>query len=83
MYLRTDANDIRTGLVAQDVQSALQASSLPDRPVIRSKITSVYGAGQYEFLTSLRYERLAPMLLGAVEELANRITQLEPQQQYM
>ena len=37
--------------------------------------------GDNEELMSMRYERLVPMLLGAVKELTNRISQLESQVQ--
>ena len=81
MYLRTDTNKIRTGLVAQDVQAALQANSMPECPVINSKLANLDGENDAEMLMTLSYERLVPMLLGAVKQLTTRITQLESQLQ--
>ena len=78
MYLRTDLNDeIRTGLVAQEVQAALTAHSFPDKPVLGTKMASVGGESPVEELLSLSYERLVPMLLGAVQELTKRPQLLE------
>ena len=78
MYLRTDLNDeIRTGLVAQEVQSALTAHSFLEKPVLGAKMASVDGESPAEELLSLSYERLVPMLLGAVKALTQRIEQLE------
>ena len=37
LYLQTQANEIRTGLIAQDVQSAVQAHNLPETPVLDTK----------------------------------------------
>ena len=77
LYLQTLSNEVRTGLVAQEVQAALTAHSLPETPVLDTKMASV--DGQNEELMAMRYERLVPMLLGAVQELTNRVTQLESQ----
>ena len=41
MYLRTDTDEIRSGLIAQDVKAALDDHSLPTNPIIGSKIASV------------------------------------------
>ena len=79
LYLQTLANEIRTGLVAQDVQAALTAHSLPETPVLDTKRARVDEDSPVESLMAMRYERLVPMLLGAVQELTNRITQLESQ----
>ena len=80
MYLRTDMDDqIRTGLIAQEVQATLQAHHLPDTPVLDTKWATV--DDQLQELMSMRYERLVPMLLGAVKELTNRVAQLESQPQ--
>ena len=78
MYLQTLANEPRSGLIAQEVQAALESHSLPQAPVLDKKMASV-DEGPAEELLALRYERLAPMLLGAVKELTNRITLLESQ----
>ena len=77
MYLQTLANEPRTGLIAQDVLAALEAHSLPDTPVLDTKRASVDGHSPAENLLALRYERLVPMLLGAVQELTKRVQQLE------
>ena len=79
LYLQTLSNEIRTGLVAQDVQAALTAHSLPETPVLDTKRARVDEDSPVEQLMAMRYERLVPMLLGAVKELTNRITQLESQ----
>ena len=77
LYLQTLANEPRTGLIAQEVQSALTSHNIPEAPVLDSKMANVDGENQE--LMSMRYERLVPMLLGAVKELTNRISQLESQ----
>ena len=74
LYLQTLANETRTGLIAQEVHSSLQAHNFPEAPVLDSKMANVDGDNQE--LMSMRYERLVPMLLGAVKELTNRISQL-------
>ena len=79
LYLQTLANEVRTGLVAQSVQAALTAHNLPETPVPDAKRARVDEDSPLEQLMAMRYERLAPMLLGAVKELTNRITQLESQ----
>ena len=81
LYLQTLANEVRTGLVAQDVQSALQAHNLPETPVLDTKRARVDEDSPLEQLMAMRYERLVPMLLGAVKELTNRVAQLESQLQ--
>ena len=75
LYLQTLDNEVRTGLIAQEVQTALQNHNLPDTPVLDTKWASV--EGEHQELMSMRYERLAPMLLGAVKELTRRLEELE------
>ena len=77
MYLQTLANEPRSGLIAQEVQAALEAHSLPQAPVLDTKMTSVDEGSPAEELLALRYERLVPMLLGAVQELTKRVQELE------
>ena len=77
LYLQTLDNEPRTGLIAQEVQTVLQNHNLPDTPVLDSKWALV--DNQPQELVSMRYERLVPMLLGAVKELTNRVAQLESQ----
>ena len=79
LYLQTLSNEVRTGLVAQEVQAALAAHSLPETPVLDTKRARVDEDSPLEQLMAMRYERLVPMLLGAVKELTTRITQLESQ----
>ena len=81
LYLQTLANEVRTGLVAQEVKAALTAHNFPETPVLDTKMASVDQESPAEELMSMRYERLVPMLLGAVKELTNRIAQLESQLQ--
>ena len=64
MYLQTLANEPRSGLIAQEVQAALEAHSLPQAPVLDTKMASVDEGSPAEELLALRYERLVPMLLG-------------------
>ena len=78
LYLRTDLNEIRTGLIAQEVQAALTYHTPPETPAHDTDMASVEGDNPVETLMSLRYERLVPMLLGVIKGLTNRITQLEP-----
>ena len=75
LYLQTLDNEPRTGLIAQEVQASLQAHNLPDTPVLDTKWATV--DNQLQELMSMRYERLVPMLLGAVKELTTRDAQLE------
>ena len=75
MHLQTLANEVRTGLIAQEVQSALTSHSLPADQILDTKMTSV--EGQAEELLALRYERLVPHLLAAVKALTQRIEELE------
>ena len=77
MYLRKDINEIRTGLIAQEVQAALTSHNFPETPVLDTKMASVDGESPAEELMSMRYERLVPMLLGAVKALTQRIEELE------
>ena len=77
MYLRTDINEIRTGLIAQEVHAALTSHNFPETPVLDTKMASVDGESPAEELMSMRYERLVPMLLGAVKALTQRIEELE------
>ena len=81
LYLQTLSNEIRTGLIAQDVQSALQAHYLPETPVLDTKRGRVDEDSPLEQLMAMRYERRAPMLLGAAKESTNRVAQLESQLQ--
>ena len=77
LYLQTLSNEVRTGLIAQEVQAQLTAHSLPLTPVLDTKMASVDQESPAEELMSMRYERLVPMLLGAVKALTQRIEELE------
>ena len=80
MYARVDRGpEVRMGLMAQDVQAALQAHSLPESPFIGTRYQAVHPRTEIEEWMSLDYSRLTVALLGAVKELTNRITQLESQ----
>ena len=41
MYLRTDTDEIRSGLIAQSVKASLEQHSIPTNPIIGSKMGSV------------------------------------------
>ena len=75
MYLQTLDNEPRTGLIAQEVQATLQAHNLPDTPVLDTNWATA--DNQLQELMSMRYERLAPMLPGAVKEPTRRIEEPE------
>ena len=77
LYLQTMSNEVRTGLIAQEVQATLAAHSLPLTPVLDTKMASVDQESPAEELMSMRYERLVPMLLGAVKALTQRMEELE------
>ena len=77
MYLQTLANEVRTGLIAQEVQSALASHNLPSDQILDTKRASVDADSPVESLLALRYERLVPHLLSAVQELTKRIEELE------
>ena len=68
----------QAGLIAQEVVEACRTHSLPEEPILDKKWAEV--DGNNEELLVLRYERIVPMLLGAVKELTNRVRQLEQQQ---
>ena len=83
MYLRTDTDEIRSGLIAQSVKASLEQHSIPTNPVIGSKIASI-DPGDLETqpsapeeLMTLSYDRLVPMLLGAVKELTSQVDDLK------
>ena len=46
MYLQTQANEPRSGLIAQEVQAALEAHSLPQAPVLDTKMAKPMRAAQ-------------------------------------
>ena len=75
IYLQTLANEVRTGLIAQEVQSDLTSHSFPTDQILDTKMTSV--VGQSEELLALMYERFVPHLLAAVKALTLRIEELE------
>ena len=77
LYLQNLSNEVRTGLIAQEVQAQLTAHSLPLTPVLDTKMASIDQESPAEELMSMRYERLVPMLLGAVKALTQRIEELE------
>ena len=77
MYLQTLANEVRTRLIAQEVQSALASHNLPSDQILDTKRASVDADSPVESLLALRYERLVPHLLSAVQELTKRIEELE------
>ena len=80
MYSRTDIEPKpRLGLIAQDVEQCLADHSLPQSPFINKFDRDV--DCEMQELLGLDYARLSVCLLGAVKELTNRITQLEPQLQ--
>ena len=64
LYLQTLSNEVRTGLVAQEVQAALQAHHLPETPVLDTKRARVDEDSPLEQLMAMRYERLAPCYSG-------------------
>ena len=79
MYLRTDTDEIRSGLIAQSVKASLEQHSIPTNPIIGSKMGSV-DPGDLETppsppeeLMTLDYSRLVPLLLGSVKELTARL----------
>ena len=84
LYLRTDTNEIRTGLIAQSCNDALLNRSLPTSGVIGSEMHSVdpspalgVPGSEPEEMMTLAYDRLVPFLLGAVQKLTERVAQLE------
>ena len=85
-YNRIDTDEVKCGMIAQDVKAALAAHSFPEDGIIGSKFSSVNpspGLGvpgsEPEELMTLAYDRLVPFLLGAVQELTERVAQLEQQ----
>ena len=75
LYLQTMYNEVRPGLIAQEVAAACQTHSLPEKPILDKKWAEVDGTN--EELLALRYERLVPMLLGAIQSLTARVQQLK------
>ena len=81
MYLRTDTDEIRSGLIAQSVKASLEQHSIPTNPIIGSEYASIDpGVSEPEELMALSYERRVPLLFGAVKELTKRVRQLEQQE---
>ena len=83
-YNRIDTNEVKAGLIAQDVKAALADHSFPDDGIIGSKFSNVNpspGLGvpgsEPEVLLTLEYSRLTPFILGAVQKLTERVAQLE------
>ena len=83
MYLRTDTDEIRSGLIAQSVNVSLEQHSIPTNPIIGSKTGSA-DPGDLETppsppeeLMTLSYDRFVPLLPGSIKELTNRVQQLE------
>ena len=74
LHLQTLSNEVRSGLIAQEVAEACQAHSLPEEPILDKEWAEVEGTN--DLLLALRYERLVPMLLGAVKELTARVVEL-------
>ena len=82
MYSRIDLTpQPRLGLIAQDVEAALETHALPKSPFINKLYQALEDDGEIEELLGLDYSRLSVCLLGAVKELTTRITQLESQLQ--
>ena len=78
MYSRTDLTpQPRLGLIAQDVEAALETHALPKSPFINKLYQSIEKDGDIEELMGLDYARLSVCLLGAVQELPKRVQQLE------
>ena len=82
-YLRTDNDEIRTGLIAQEVEAALSQYSMPILPVVGSRWASVdpgtfeEPGSEPEDLKTLSYDRLVPFLLAGLKALTERVAQLE------
>ena len=78
MYSRIDlAPHPRLGLIAQDVDAALETHALPKSPFINKLYQSIEKDGDIEELLGVDYARLSVCLLGAVKALTKRIEELE------
>ena len=75
IYLQTLLNEVRSGLIAEEDAAACQTHSLPEEPILDKKWATVDDAN--EELLALRYDRLVPMLLGAVKELTSQVEDLK------
>ena len=61
------SDEIRNGLISQEIAAARQAHSLREEAIIDKKLAQVDGTiGE---LLALRYERVVPILVGAVKPL--------------
>ncbi len=86
-YLRSDTDELRCGLLAQEVQAALASRSLPEEGIIGTKFGAIDPGTpeapgsdpEVREVMSLSYDRLVPFLLGAVQQLTARVDQLEQQ----
>ena len=78
MYSRIDLEpQPRLGLIAQDVEAALDTHALPKSTFINKLYQALEENGDMQELMGLDYARLSVCLLGAVKALTQRIEELE------
>ena len=75
VYDRDDINERRLGLVADECEEALAAAGIEVDNIIGQRHWQVDGVT--DVYKTLEYDRLVPLLIGAVNTLSARVEQLE------
>ena len=75
VYDRNDLNERRLGLVADECEEALEAAGIEVDNIIGQRHWQV--DGETDVYKTLEYDRLVPILIGAVNTLSARVEQLE------
>ena len=73
LYERPELQETRLGLISEEVQEALAPLDIDN--VCVPKMATI-GEEEGEYL-ALQYERIVPILIGAVNSLAARVQELE------
>ena len=75
-YDRNDlGNERRLGLIADEIQEAFETAGIEVNNVIGQRHWQV--DGESDVYKTLQYERLVPLLIGAVNSLSARVQDLE------
>ena len=74
-YDRDDIGEYRLGLLADECEEALKTAGIEVDNVIGEKHWQV--DGESDMYKTLQYDRLVPLLIGAVNTLSARVEQLE------
>ena len=75
VYDRDDINERRLGLVADECEEALEKAGIEVDNIVGQRHWQV--DGETDIYKTLEYDRLVPLLIGAVNTLSARVEQLE------